>query len=99
MMEDGGGGKLRNASKVLVLQIVAGVQAAAGQDGILDAGGQEVFIAHFQVEIVQFLQQTALRVIAQVLQVIPVDLVYGASGLLHELPSKVCFLAGAVLPL
>ena len=45
MVKDGGGGKLDNARKVLVLQILAGVQAAAGQEGVLDAGGQEIFIA------------------------------------------------------
>lgn len=98
-MEGGGSGKLRDTRKVLVLQIVAGVQAAAGQDGVLDAGRQEVPIAHFQIEVVQFLQQTALRVVPQVLQVIPVDLAHGAAGLLHELPADARFLAGTVLPL
>lgn len=83
-MEGGGGGKLRDTRKVPVLQIVGGIQAAAGQDGILDAGGQEVPIAHFQIEVVQFLQQTVPRVIPQVLQVITVDLVYSAAGLFHE---------------
>ena len=99
MVKDGGGGELNNARKVLIFQIVAGVQAATGQDGILDAGGQEVFIAHFQIEIVQFLQQTALRVIPQVLQIVPIDPAHGTAGLFHELPANVSFLARAVLPL
>ena len=99
MVKDGGGGKLDNARKVLVLQILAGVQAAAGQDGKLDAGGQEVFIAYLQIEIVQFFQKAVPHIIAQVLQRVPVDLAYGALGLFHDLPADVRFLAGAVLPL
>ena len=99
MMEDGGGGELGNTRKVLVLQILAGVQAAAGQDRILDAGGQEVFIAHFQIEVVQFLQKTAPCVIAQVLQIVPVGPAHSVFSLFHELPADVCFLAGAVLTL
>ena len=42
MVENGGGGKLGNTRKVLVLQVIAGVQDAAGQDGVLDAGGEDI---------------------------------------------------------
>ena len=98
-MQDGGGGKLGNARKVLVLQVLAGVQAAAGQKGVLDAGGEDVPKADFQIEIVQFLQQTVPCVIAQIFQIVPVGPAHGAFGLLHELPANVRFLAGAVLPL
>ena len=98
MVKDGGGGKLHNARKVLVLQIVAGVQAAAGQDGVLDAGGQEIFIAHLQIEIVQFFQEAVPRVIAQVLQLLPVGPAYGASDLLHEYPANIVLLRGTILP-
>ena len=98
MVKDGGGGKLDNARKVLVLQILAGVQAAAGQEGVLDAGGQKVFIAYFQIEVVQFLQKAVPHVIAQVLQVVPVNLAHGAFRLLHERPANVTFLRGSILP-
>ena len=98
MVKDGGGGKLDNARKVLVLQILAGVQAAAGQDGKLDAGGQEVFIAYLQIEIVQFFQKAVPHIIAQVLQVVPVNLAHGAFRLLHERPANVTFLRGSILP-
>jgi hypothetical protein len=98
VVQDGGGGELGNARKVLILQILAGVQAAAGQDGVLDAGGQEVFIAHLQIEIVQFLQKAVPCVIAQVLQVVPVGSAYGAADLLHKHPTNIMFLCGAVLP-
>jgi len=97
VVQDGGGGELGNARKVLVLQILAGVQAAAGQDGKLDAGGQEVFIAYLQIEIVQFFQKAVPHIIAQVLQRVPVDLAYGALGLFHDLPADVRFLAGTIL--
>ena len=99
MVENGGGGKLGNTGKVLVLQIISGVQAAAGEDGVLDAGGQEVLKTHFQIEVVQFLQQTIFCVIGEVMQMVPVDLADGAAGLLHERPANVRFLCGAVLPL
>ncbi|RKJ77925.1 hypothetical protein D7X33_10900 [Butyricicoccus sp. 1XD8-22] len=98
MVKDGGGGELNNARKVLIFQIVAGVQAAASQEGVLDAGGQKVFIAHFQIEVIQFLQKAVPYVIAQVLQVVPVNLAHGAFRLLHERPANVTFLRGSILP-
>ena len=55
VMQDSGGRKLGNAGKVILPQILAGVQAAAGEDGVLHAGGQEVPKAYLQIEIVQFL--------------------------------------------
>ncbi len=99
VVEDGGGGKLADAPQILVLQIVGGVQAAAGQNGVLDAGGQKVPIAHFQIEVIQSLQKTAFRIIGEVGQIVPVDLPDGAADLFHELIAKVRFLGGAVLPL
>ncbi len=98
-MEDGGGGKLADALQILVLQVVGRVQAAAGQDGVLDAGGQKVFIAHFQIEIVQFLQKTVFRIIGEVGQIIPVDLIDGTTGLFHELIAEVQFLGRSILSL
>ena len=99
MVEDGRGRKLYDPGKVLVLQIVHGVQAAAGEDGVLDAGGQEIPESHFQIEIVQTLQQTALRIIGEVLQMLPVNLIGGAFCLHHERPADVRFLRGAILTL
>ena len=99
MMEDGGRRELHDTGKVPVLQVFIRIQAAAGQDGILDAGGQKIFIAHLQIEIVQFLQKAVLRVIAQVLQVVTIGPAYGAFDLLHQLPANVRFLAGAILTL
>ena len=98
MMEDSGGGELHDTGKVFVFQILGGVQAAAGEDGVLNAGGQKVLEAYFQVEIVQFLQQAALCVISEVLQVVTVDLADGAAGLFHERPADVRFLCGTILP-
>ena len=98
VVEDGGGGKFRNTRKIFGVQIVQRVQTAAGQEGVLDAGGQKVFIAHFQIEVVQFLQKAVPHVIAQVLQVVPVNLAHGAFRLLHERPANVTFLRGSILP-
>ena len=97
VVQDGGGGKLGDAGKVLVLQIVGGVQAAAGEDGVLNTGGQEVPKAHFQIEIVQFFQQTALGIIGEIGQMIPVVIFDGTADLLHEHPANVRFFRGAVL--
>ena len=99
VVEDSRGRKLYDPGKVLVLQIVHGVQTAAGEDGVLDAGGQEISETHFQIEIIQILQQTALRVVGEVLQMLPVDFIGGAFSLLHEHPANVPFLRGAVLTL
>ena len=99
VVKDGGGGKLGDTGKVLILQIVGRVQAAAGEDSVLDAGGQEVLESHFQIEVVQFLQQTVFRIIGEVTQMVPVDLAYGAFGLLHERPANIRFLGGTILPL
>ncbi|WP_202621041.1 hypothetical protein [Pseudoflavonifractor sp. 524-17] len=96
VVEDGGGGELGDAGEVPVLQILAGVQAAAGEDGILDAGGERPPEADLQIEFIQLLQQTAPHVIAQVRQIVPVNPVRNAVGLLHELPAKVRFRCGAV---
>ena len=98
MVEDGGGGKLRDPQKILVLQVVSRVQAAAGQEGVLDAGGEDIPKADFQVKVVQLLQQTVRRIIAQVLQMVPIGFVHGALGLLHERPAEVPLLRRAVLP-
>ena len=97
MMEDGGSRKFGDPQQVLVLQIVGGVQAAAGQEGILDAGGQDVVISYLQVEIVQFLQQTAAYIIGKVGQMVVVYFIYGVAGLLHQLSAYVRFLCRTVL--
>ncbi len=97
MVKDGRGGKLHDAGKVLVLQVVGGVQAAAGQKGVLDTGSQEVPKAHFQIEVVQFFQQTVLHIISQIVQMLPVNLLHRTAGLLHELIAKVRFFRGTVL--
>ena len=99
MVEDSGGRKLGDAGKVLVLQVVSGVQAAAGQEGVLDAGGQKVLETYFQIQVVQFFQKTVRYIVGQIMQAVPVNLVDGAAGLFHELIAKVRFLRGAVLPL
>ncbi|MDE7260587.1 MAG: hypothetical protein K2N78_00755 [Oscillospiraceae bacterium] len=99
MVENGGCGKLCDAGQVLVLQIAGGVQAAAGENGILDAGIQKALEADFQVEIVQFLQQTVLCIIGEITQMVPADLIDGPAGLFHERRANVRFLCRAVLPL
>jgi len=66
VVQDGGGGKFRNAGEVLTLQILRRVQTAAGQEGILDAGSHKIAKTHLQVEIVQLFQEAALGIIGKV---------------------------------
>ena len=99
MVKDGGGRKLGDAGKVLVLQVVSGVQSAAGQEGVLDAGGQKVLETHFQIQVVQFFQKTVCYIVSQIMQAVLVNLTDGAAGLFHKLIPEICLLGGAVLPL
>lgn len=98
MVKDGGGGKLRDAREIVIVQIIAGVQTAAAQEGVLDAGGHQVTKAHLQIEVVQPVQQTALRVIGEVAQMVAVDLAHGVLCQVHELICDAAFLGGAVAP-
>ena len=59
--------------EIRVLQIVSRVQTTAGEDSVLDAGGQEVPETHPQIEVIELLQQAVFCVIGEVLQMIPVD--------------------------
>ncbi len=95
-MQDGGGGKRGDAGKVRVLQIPCGIQAAAAEDGILDAGRQKIPEACFQIRLVQTLQKTVLRIIGEVAQMFPINLVDGAERLLHKQPAHVRILRRAV---
>ena len=96
MVEDCRGGKFRNARKIFVIQIVQRVQAAAGQEGVLDAGGQKAAETHLQIQFIQFLQQTVLGVIGKVAQTVTVDLIHSMAGQLHDLVPYISLGGGAV---
>ncbi len=96
MMKNGGGGKFRNARKILGFQIVHGVQATAGEKGVLDAGGQKAAEAHLQIQIVQFLQQTVPGVIGEVAQPLTVDLIHSVDGHIHKLVANIPARIGAI---
>ncbi|MCI9069016.1 MAG: hypothetical protein HFI65_10265 [Lachnospiraceae bacterium] len=98
-MEEVGSGKLGDPRQIAVLHELGGVQAAAGEDGVLDAGGEHVPEAHLQIEVVQLLQQTVLHIVGQIGEAVPVDLVYRPRRQLHELFSNVPVPCGAVPPL
>lgn len=85
VVQDGGGGELHDTGKILVLQIVGRVQATAGEEGKLDAGGEQVAEAHLQIQLVQLLQEAVLRVIGEVCEMVPVGLPHHAPGRLHQL--------------
>lgn len=92
-------GKLQNTGKVLVLQVVRRVQAAAGEKGKLDAGRQQVPEPHLQIQRVQLFQKAALHIIGQLRQVVTIGFLHGAPGGFHQLFPKVAFFHGAALPL
>lgn len=99
VVEDGGCGKLGDPRQIAVLHELGGVQTAAGEDGVLDAGGEHITEAHLQIEVVQLLQQTVLHVIGQIGEAVPVDLVHRPRRQLHKLFANVPVLGGAVPPL
>lgn len=98
VVEDGGGGKFRNTRKILGVQIVQRVQTAAGQEGVLDAGGHKAAKAHLQIQFVQFLQQTVPGIIGEVAQTVTVDLIHSMAGQLHDLIPYIS-LGGGAIPL
>ena len=63
----------------------------------MNAGGQDIVISYLQVEIVQFLQQTAAYIIGKVGQMVVIYFIYGAAGLFHQLSAYVRFLCRTVL--
>ena len=56
VVQDGGSREHHDAGQVLILQIFRGVQAAAGEQGELDAGGEQVAEAHLQIQLIQLFQ-------------------------------------------
>ena len=85
VVQDGGSGELGDPLEILRLQVIGGVQAAPPQEGVLDAGGEDASETHLQIQSVQFLQQTVPRVIPQVGQIVPVDLIHRLLRMIHEL--------------
>ena len=98
VVEDGGGGEFSDPRQIAVLHKFGGVQAAAGEDGVLDASCEHVPEADFQIEVIQLLQQTVLHVISQIGQAVPVDLVYRPRRQLHDLFPDIPIPGGAVPP-
>lgn len=98
MVEDGGGGELGDPRQIAVLHELSGVQATAGENGVLDAGGEYIPEADLQIKVVQLLQQAVLHVIDQIGQAIPIDLVHRPRRQLHDLLSDIPLLGGAVPP-
>ena len=98
MVEDGWGGELGDPRQIAVLHELGGVQAAAGENGVLDAGGEHVPKADLQIEVVQLLQQTVLHVIGQIGQAVPVDLVYRPRRQLHDLFPDIPIPGGTIPP-
>jgi len=96
MMQDARRGKRPDSGEVAVVQIRGGVEAAAGQNGKLDARGQEGAETRLQLRIVQPLQQAAFGVVAKIGQTVLIDLIRRAAGLLHEQLAHVRFFRRAV---
>ena len=98
MVKDSGGGKLGDPRQIAVLHKFGRVQAAAGEDGVLNAGGEHISKADLQIEAVQLLQQTVFYIIGQIGEAVPVDLIDRSCRQLHELTAGVPVPGGTVLP-
>lgn len=97
VMQGGGGGKIHDTAQVVIAQVLGCVQAAPGQQGVLDAGGQGAAKTHVLIQVVQLFQKTALEIVSQVTEVFPVVFVCSAGGKLHEPLAKILPLGFAVL--
>ncbi|MDE7245370.1 MAG: hypothetical protein K2O18_15550, partial [Oscillospiraceae bacterium] len=64
----------------------------------MDAGCQGFVIAHLDIEIIHFPQQTVSHMIDKVGQVVAVYFVHRTSGLFHQLIADIRFIGRAVLP-
>ena len=62
----------------------------------MDAGGQDAAVADLQIEIVQFLQQTAAHVISKVGKVVVVDFVHRTAGLLYQQGADILLICRAI---
>ena len=62
--------EIYNAEEILIGEVDSGIDAAAGQEHKPDAIDQERPIPHLQIQIIQFLQKTAVLIPMQLLQVI-----------------------------
>ena len=63
----------------------------------MDAGGQDIAVAYLQIEVVQFLQQTAAHVVGKVSQMVMVDPVHCTAGLLHQQGANIGFICRPIL--
>lgn len=96
-MEDGGRGEVRNAGERVCVQIIRSVQATAGEDCKLYAGGQELSEPGLQRGSVQFFQRAVLCVLSQIMQAVLIDLPGSTAGLLHENAAHIRFFHKAIL--
>nr|WP_287714127.1 hypothetical protein [Blautia sp.] len=97
MVQGGRGGKFRDPTEVVVIQIVRSVQAAAGKERVLDAGCQGVPEAYFPVEVVHLFQEAALRVIGQIPQVFRIGFLHDTGSRFHQAAAQILQAAHSVL--
>lgn len=83
-------GEIRDSRKIVVVHIFVRLITAALQQSVLDARRQDAPEAHFKVEIVQFLQKAAARIVAKVIQVVTVDLPNGLFRQFHQAGRRIC---------
>lgn len=99
MVEDGGRGKGGDARQRIILHKFGGVQAAAGEDSVLDAGGEHILVGYLQIHVLLVPQAAITHIIGQLVQVVPIRALYGASGQFHDLIANIPILDGTILAL
>jgi len=98
-MEDGRGGKGGDARQRIILHKFGGVQAATGENSVLDAGGEHILVGYLQIHALLVPQAAIAHIIGQLVQVVLIRALYGASGQFHDLIANIPILDGTILPL
>lgn len=96
MVEDSGGGKGGDARQIIVLHKLGGVQTTAGEDSVLNAGGEHILICHLQIYALLFAQAAIAHIIGQLVQVAQVGPFHGAAGQFHDLVAYVPIFNGTI---
>ena len=84
MVQDSGRVEIPNANQVVGLDIIAGIQAAPGQQRILDADRHDAPEPCPHRVVVLVFQTATVGVVGDVREMVHVDLIGGAAGNLHQ---------------
>ncbi|MBQ9349356.1 MAG: hypothetical protein IJT94_18800 [Oscillibacter sp.] len=89
MVQNGGRVEVPDSRKVIGLDVICGIQAAPGQDRVLDADRHDAAEPRPHNLIALLFQTAPVGVIGDVGEVVRVDLIGGAAGHFHQPPAVI----------